>query len=196
MSDQELIEGIQNRDKLAVQQLVSKYHKQVVKTAYYFLKSMDDAEDLAQDVCIEILESAGRFKGNSSLSTWIYRITVNKSLNFIRKHKRSLLVEQIESLFWKSSSGNQQRIIEPSENLTGIEDKERKILIDEAISRLPENQKIAFILSKYDELSYKQIAEVMNVSIASVESLLQRAKQNLQKSLVSHFSEYTIKRSK
>ena len=196
MSDQELIAGILNRDKTAIQQLVSQYHKQVIKTAYYFLKSMDDAEDLAQDVCIEIMESANRFKGESTFSTWIYRITVNKSLNFIRKRKRHYLVEQFETLFWNSSSGNPAGMAEPSENDKGMEEKEKKTLIDNAVSRLPDNQKTAFILSKYDELSYKQIAEVMNVSLASVESLLQRAKQNLQKRLVTHFSEYAIKKTK
>lgn len=196
MSDQELIEGLLSRDKLVIAQLVSKYHKQVIKTAYYFLKSMDDAEDLAQDVCIEILESAGKFKGDSTFSTWIYRITVNKSLNFIRKRKRSQLMENIENLFRKSTNSNQLGITEPSGNDKGIEDKEREALIHEAVHRLPENQKTAFILSKYDELSYKQITEVMDVSIASVESLLQRAKQNLQKSLVSQFAEYSNKKPK
>ena len=196
MSDQELIAGILIRDKQVIQQLVSKYHKQVVKTAYYFLKSMDDAEDIAQDVCIEILESANRFKGDSTFSTWIYRITVNKSLNFIRKRKRNQLVEQIETIFWKPTTENRPGIVEPSENDKGFEEKERKSLLDNAISRLPENQRTAFILSKYDELPYKQIADVMNVSIASVESLLQRAKQNLQLKLVSHFSEYTKKKTR
>lgn len=194
MTDQDLIAGIQRRDKQVIQQLVSRYHKQVIKTAYYFLKSMDDAEDLAQEVCIEILESVGKFKGDSSFSTWIYRITVNKSLNFIRKHKRNQLMENIENLFRKSISGNQPEMAEPAVNDTGIEDNERAALIHEAIHRLPENQKTAFILSKYDELSYKQIADVMNISLASVESLLQRAKQNLQKSLVHHFSEYSTKK--
>jgi RNA polymerase sigma-70 factor, ECF subfamily len=196
MSDQELIVGIQNRDKKVIQQLVSKYHKQVIKTAYYFLKSMDDAEDLAQEVCIEILESAGKFKGDSSFSTWIYRITVNKSLNFIRKRKRSELMGNIENLFRKSTTGNKPQLAEPSLNDTGIEDKEKETLIHEAVYRLPENQKTAFILSKYDELSYKQIAEIMNVSLASVESLIQRAKHNLQKSLVLHFSEYSTNKQK
>jgi RNA polymerase sigma-70 factor, ECF subfamily len=196
MSDQELLAGILNRNNPAIQQLVSKYHKQVIKTAFYFLKNMDDAEDIAQDVCVEILESAGKFKGDSTLSTWIYRITVNKSLNFIRKRKRSQFIENIESLFGKTTYGNHLGIAEPFENESGLEGKERKALLDKAINHLPENQKIAFTLSKYNELSYMQIAEVMNVSIASVESLLQRAKQNLQKCLVPHFAEYSNKKTK
>jgi RNA polymerase sigma factor (sigma-70 family) len=96
MTDQELLQGIIDRDKTAVQYLVRRFHKQVIKTAYYFVHDMKDAEDLAQDVCIEILESARNFRGNASLNTWIYRITVNKSLNFIRAEFRAT-VQQLES---------------------------------------------------------------------------------------------------
>jgi RNA polymerase sigma-70 factor (ECF subfamily) len=191
MTDQELITGILNRDKQVIQFLVGKYHKQVIKTAFHLLQNMDDAEDLAQDVCIEIIESARSFKGNSSLSTWIYRLTVNKSLNFIRKNKRKQLVKQFESFFSKGDDDVSSRVAEPSEHDKTFENNERKQILEKAINSLPENQKTAFILSKYEELSYKEITEIMNISLASVESLLQRAKQNLQKKLIVHFSEYS-----
>ena len=69
MTDQELITGIVNREKPVIQYLVNTYHRQIIKTAYHFVQDMDDAEDLAQDVCIEILESAKQFRGSASLST-------------------------------------------------------------------------------------------------------------------------------
>jgi len=194
MTDQELVTGILNRDKQVIQFLVSKYHKQVIKTAFYLLQNMDDAEDLAQDVCIEIIESAESFKGNSSLSTWIYRLTVNKSLNFIRKNKRKQLVKQFESFFSKGDDNVSSKVLEPSEHDKTFENNERKQILEKAINSLPENQKTAFILSKYEELSYKEITEIMNLSLASVESLLQRAKQNLQKKLIVQFSEYSNKK--
>lgn len=193
MTDQDLIAGIISRDKSAVQFLVSNYHKQVIKTAYHFVRNMDDAEDLAQDVCIEILESVHQFKGSSSLSTWIYRITVNKSLNHLRKNKRKQLMSQVENLFRKPVEDQHKNTIEPFHHDTTIEDKERRKILDKTVNSLPENQKIAFILNKYEELPYKEIAEIMNVSLASVESLLQRAKHNLQKRLIHQFSEYKIK---
>lgn len=192
MTDQELIAGIIARDKHAVQFLVSTYHQQVIKTAHHFVGNMDDAEDLAQDVCIEILESIRHFKGSSALSTWIYRVTVNKSLNFIRKNKRKQLIGQVESLFKRSNE--EHKVAEPIHRDTTFEDKERRQLLERSINNLPENQRIAFVLSKYEDLPYKQIAEIMNVSIASVESLLQRAKQNLQKKLIHQFSEYSTKK--
>jgi RNA polymerase sigma-70 factor (ECF subfamily) len=194
MTDQELIAGIIARDKHAVQFLVSIYHKQVIKTAHHFVRNMDDAEDLAQDVCIEILESVQHFKGSSTLSTWIYRVTVNKSLNFIRKNKRKQLLGQVESLFKRTNCLYEQKVPEPSVNDNTFEDKERRHLLDKSINSLPENQRIAFVLNKYEDLPYKQIAEIMNVSLASVESLLQRAKQNLQKRLIHQFSEYSNKK--
>jgi len=191
MTDQELITGIRNRDRQVIRHLVGTYHKQVIKTAYNFTDNMDDAEDIAQDVCIEILESVKHFRGDSSLSTWIYRLTVNKSLNFIRKNKRKQLVRQFETFFRIAANGAWNGIPEPYSTEDPVQKNESRILLDDAVSRLPENQKTAFILNKYEEMSYKQVAEVMNLSLSSVESLLQRAKQNLQKSLIAQFSEYS-----
>lgn len=194
MTDQELITGILNRDKQVIQFLVGKYHKQIIKTAFHLLQNMDDAEDLAQDVCIEILESIESFKGASSLSTWIYRLTINKSLNFIRKNKRKQLVSQFESFFRKGNGHENSAFTEPSEQDNTFDNTERRQLLENAVNSLPENQKTAFILSKYEELSYKEITEIMNLSLASVESLLQRAKKSLQKKLIIQFSEYSNKK--
>ena len=191
MTDQELITGILKRDKQVIQFFVSKYHRQIIKTAFHLLQNMDDAEDLAQDVCIEILDSAASFKGTSSLSTWIYRITVNKSINFIRKNKRKQLVRHFESFFRKGEGNVNSTVKEPSEHDNTLENNERRQILEKAVNSLPENQKTAFILSKYEELSYKEITEIMNLSLASVESLLQRAKKNLQKKLIVHFAEYS-----
>ena len=194
MTDKELISGIINRDNVAIQPLVVNFHKKVIKTAYYFVHDMQDAEDLAQDVCIEILESAKHFKGMSSLNTWIYRITVNKSLNFIRKNKRKQLFSQIEAVFMNRDGSHAVERLEPSYIDTKFDDGERKVLLGKSINTLPENQRTAFILSKYDELPYKEIAEIMNVSLASVEQLLHRAKMNLQKKLIVHYAEYSTKK--
>lgn len=194
MTDQELISGILNHDKQVIQFLVGKYHKQVITTAFHFVHDMDDAEDLAQDVCIEILESIESFKGDSALSTWIYRLTVNKSLNFIRKNKRKLLVKQFEFFFRKGSDKTEPTYVEPSAPDYSFENTERRQILERAINSLPENQRTAFILSKYEELPYRDISEIMNLSLPSVESLLQRAKQNLQKKLIVQFSEYSNKK--
>jgi len=194
MTDQELITGIIKRDKPAIEFLVRKYNKQVIKTAFHLLQNMDDAEDLAQDVYVEIIESVKHFKGAATLTTWIYRLTVNKSLNFIRKNKRKQLVKNFESFFRNTDGSRSHTFPEPAANDNSLDDKERRHILENAVNSLPENQKTAFILNKYEELAYKEIAEIMNLSLASVESLLHRAKQNLQKKLIVHFSEYSNKK--
>jgi len=194
MTDQELITGIVNREKPVIQYLVNTYHRQIIKTAYHFVQDMDDAQDLAQDVCIEILESAKQFRGSASLSTWIYRVTVNKSLNFIRKNKRKQLVKQFETFFSIPRQPGEVQNPEPATENNDLHHEDNRRLLEKAVSILPENQRIAFVLSKYDELSYKEVADIMNTSVASVESLLSRAKQNLQRNLISQFSEYANKK--
>ncbi len=194
MTEQELIEGILNHDRKAVQSLVDLHQKTVIKTAFYFVDNMHDAEDLSQEVFIEIIRSIGKYQGKASLKTWIYRITVNKSLDFIRKRKRIDFVHRLESLFSFRVDGDDSYIKEPGMTDDRVSDRETGLIIEKAVATLPENQRVAFVLNKYDELSYKAISEIMNISLSSVESLIHRAKMNLQKKLVTHFSEYSIRK--
>ncbi len=189
MTDYELVQGILRRDRQAFQHLLDTYQKQVVKTAYYFTGNMEDAEDLSQEIFIEIIGSAESFRHSATLSTWIYRITVNRSLNLIKKNKRREIFQRLGNLFQDPGNGK-YAVEEPSGHITNTEDDERRRLLNHAINSLPENQRIAFILSKYDELPYREICEVMNLSLSSVESLIHRAKINLQNKLSIHFPEF------
>jgi len=189
MTDTELIQGILRRDRQAYQYLLDTYQKQVVKTAYYFTGNMEDAEDLSQDIFLEIIDSAASFRHSAALSTWIYRITVNRSLNLIKRNKRRDIFQRLGTVFQSGTDGKQP-VNEPSSHNTATEDDERRKLLNKAISSLPENQRIAFVLCKYEELPYKDICEVMNLSLSSVESLLHRAKINLQTKLCIHFPEF------
>ncbi len=193
MTDQELIEGILRRDRKAFQYLVNNYQKQVIKTACYFVGNMEDAEDLSQEIFLDIIHSMDSFKKSSSLSTWIYRITVNKSLNMVKRHKRRGMMLRIESLF-KTPDGRETGMTpEPHVSPADFEHKEKCELLQAAIGRLPENQRIAFVLNKFDDQTYKQIAEIMKIGLPAVESLIHRAKANMQKHLIIHFSEYQKK---
>ena len=189
MTDYELVQGILRRDRQAFQYLLDTYQKQVVKTAYYFTGNMEDAEDLSQEIFIEIIGSAESFRHSATLSTWIYRITVNRSLNLIKKNKRREIFQRLGNLFQDPGNGK-HAVEEPSGHITNTEDDERRRLLNHAINSLPENQRIAFILSKYDELPYREICEVMNLSLSSVESLIHRAKINLQNKLSIHYPEF------
>jgi RNA polymerase sigma-70 factor (ECF subfamily) len=193
MTELELIDGLKKQSKEAIEYLVNNYKKNVIKTAYYFVNNMEDAEDLSQEVFLEILKSIGRYKKNSSLYTWIYRITVNKSLDHLRKQKRRNILHHIGIFMQVSDDGMNRPDNEPAIIDTRNDDKEKRKILDSAVNSLPGNQRIAFILNKYEELAYKEIAEIMNLSLSSIESLIHRAKLNLQKKLVNHFSEYAKK---
>lgn len=190
MDDHELIEKIlQNNDHNAFALLVDRYQKLVVNTCRGFVSSYADAEDLAQDVFIELFESLPNFRHESKLSTWIYRIAVNKSLNYVRKRKRDTFFSSISSIF--GTEENQHTSLRTNNLFSdeadqGINTKELHSALKQATNSLPKNQKIAFILNKYQDLSYKEVADVMEISLSSVESLIFRAKGNLQK-LLSDF---------
>ncbi|MCX6232352.1 MAG: sigma-70 family RNA polymerase sigma factor [Bacteroidetes bacterium] len=188
MSENELVEGILNNQETAFKELVHLYQKQVISCCYGFTGNYPDAQDVAQDVFIEVYESIGSFRREAKLSTWIYRIAVNKSINYKKQMSRRQWVKSIESFFGKENNESLTVKAHKSDEANcNIEGEERKTILHIAIDKLPENQRIAFTLSKFDELSYQQIAEVMKTSLPSVESLLHRAKMNLQKNLVHYY---------
>jgi len=195
ITDYELIQSIINdSSQKAFEELVNRYQPLVTKTCLGFVSSLADAEDIAQEVFIEVYQSLGNFRHESKLSTWLYRVAVNKSLNFVRKEKRHRAVRSIESFFGLGDNGKSNSMEVASQSGSNadsrIEQQENKQMLKRALGSLPKNQRIAFVLSKYHELSYKEIAEVMDVTLSSVESLLFRAKQNLQKKLLDEQKKY------
>ena len=175
MSDEQLIYKINSNDPSAFKTLMEKYQLQVFRTVMGFVHSKEDAEDITQDVFVKVYQSLASFKGESEFSTWLYRITVNMSINFVNRNRKNRLLQSLEDIFTKP--GNEKTPLEQ------LEESERDRRIQKAIDSLTERQRMAFILSKYEELSQKTIASVMNTSEGAVEQLLQRAKNNLQRKL-------------
>jgi len=183
MNDSELIGRLSENDPQAFRILMEKYQDLVFRTSMGLLHDTEAAEDISQEVFIEVFKSIGYFRGESKLSTWLYRVTINKSLNELKKNQRNKAWTKFEDIF-KGKKEEKKELSIPdksSENL--IESKELAKILQQAIDELPENQRIAFVLAKYDELSYKEIAEIMNSTVSSIESLVHRAKTNLQKRL-------------
>lgn len=193
MDEPHLIKGIQEGDRKAFQILVETHLRMVVNTCMGIVHNKIDAEDLAQDVFIEVFRGAGNFKGDSKLSTWLYRIATNRSLNLIRNNKRRRFFQSIEEAFTGGRNCNheisQNNADQPDKNIT---DKERSKILHHAIDHLPEKQRVAFTLNKYEELPYQQIAEIMEISLASVETLIHRAKKNLQSQLLDSYKKNNI----
>ncbi len=193
MDESELIKGIQMADQQAFRTLVESYQKMVVNTCLGIVHNQSDAEDLAQEVFLEVFRNADQFRGDARLSTWLYRIAVNRSLNFMRANRRKRFWQSIEETF----SGGRNHSREISENRSDqpdndIKDQQRRDMLHKAIDNLPERQRIAFTLNKYEDLSYLQVAEIMQLSVASVESLIHRAKKNLQDQLYECYKKKCI----
>jgi RNA polymerase sigma factor (sigma-70 family) len=160
------------------------FKHRVFNTALGLVQNRHDAEDVTQEVFVNLHQTLSSFKGQSQLSTWIYRITVNKSLDFLKARQAKKRSGFIVSLFG-SKNDDDRPIDVPDFVHPGVqmERQEAAAALFRAINQLPEQQKVAFTLSKVEGLSYQEIADVLQLSIPSIESLLFRAKQNLQKLL-------------
>jgi len=188
MNEAEIIQNLKKGDEKAFRVLVDKYRQLVVNTCFGLVHNIEDAEDIAQEVFIEVFRSISDFRGESKISTWLYRIAVNRSLNYIRDNKRRKWFTSIEDTA-KSKKTIPHDVHNENYHDTNreIENKQRAEILHKAIDGLPKNQKIAFTLNKYENLSYKEISEVMLLSVSSVESLIHRAKKNLQKKLYAFY---------
>jgi RNA polymerase sigma-70 factor (ECF subfamily) len=156
----------------------------VYNLALSFLQNTEDAEDITQEVFIEVYNSFFKFNGNSTISTWIYRITVNKALDFIRKKKRKKRFSIVNRLFaTEQLDVESNQIVHFDHPGVLMEQKENARLVFKLIDELKENQKTAFILFHLEELSQKQIAEIMGISTKAVELLVRRAKLKLKEKL-------------
>jgi RNA polymerase sigma-70 factor, ECF subfamily len=194
MNDSEIISLILNGDRQIFRLLVEKHQSMVFRTCMGFLHDKDEADDLTQEIFLQTYQSLQGFKREASFSTWIYRIAVNASLNRIRKNKGRPVFHRIDS-FLNSTKGNE--VLPPasdSENPESILIRDEQTnWVQSALDSLPEKQRTAIVLSKYDDLSQKNIAEIMRTTEGAVEALIQRAKANLRIKLSSSFKKPEVK---
>ena len=186
MDEKQLITELQKGSPSAFRHLVDSYQNKVYNTVLSIVQHINEAEDISQEVFIEVFESVAKFKGESKLSTWIYRIATTKALEMYRRKKAIKRFGFLTSLF-----GENNEVIHhlPDFEHPGIvlENKERAKVLFRHINQLPDNQKVAFTLCNVEGLSYQEISEVMQLSLSSVESLLFRAKTNLRKTLKEYY---------
>jgi RNA polymerase sigma-70 factor (ECF subfamily) len=183
LKEQQLILSLCAGEQKAYQQFITSHQDRVFNTCMGYVFNAEDAEDLAQEVFLEVFRSIRKFKGESSLFTWVYRICVTKSLELIRRRKRKKRAGTMLSLGTLQESGFEptgHRIDHPGIRL---ENKERGRVLYAAIDSLSENQRIAFTMHNLDGKSYQDIAGSMCLSLSSVESLIFRAKRNLRSKL-------------
>jgi RNA polymerase sigma-70 factor (ECF subfamily) len=181
MDDKELTTIIKTDDQNAFKHLFDRYKHLVYNICYRMSGNREEAEDNTQDVFIKIFHAIGKFRNEAKLSSWIYRIAVNTCLKRARRKKLENWIS-LEFLFQDAGIFQPQAYEETPDQEVEILEKEE--IVQQAIQRLPERQKTALILHRYENLSYQEIAEIMKISISAVESLLHRAKENLIKKLL------------
>lgn len=183
-----LVNQLKQGDESAFKTIVETWQNMVYNTALGIVQVPSDAEDIAQEVFVQVYQSISSFKGDSKFSTWLYRITITKSLDHERRKKRKKRFAFVKSLFGEDS----EVVIHPPDfNHPGVlmDKKEDAATLFQAIKELPDNQRIAFTLHKVEGLSYQEVSEVMNTTVSSVESLMHRARTNLRKSLENYYKE-------
>lgn len=187
LTETQLIAGLKNGNEQAFSLLVQTYQNMVFNTILGIVQQLEEAEDVAQEVFIQVYQSIGGFRGDAKLSTWLYRIAVTKALDFERSKKAKKRINTLKNLVGIGE------IIEnyiPDFHHPGInlDKKEEAIVLFKAIKQLPENQRVAFILIKTEGLSYSLTAQVLGTSEKGVEGLMHRAKENLRKLLAIYYT--------
>ncbi len=188
MQAEEILYLVAKGDKSAFGQLYAMFKDKVYNTCISYLQQSSEAEEATQDVFVEIYHNAVSYKGGASVSTWIYRITVNKCLDRIRYNNRQKRFSFITSIFSKDTGELRHDKPHFEHPGVGAKNRERAGLLFSAIRQLPENQQTAFILKQVEGLSQREIAQIMDIGEKAVESLLQRAKSNLRKKLSDYYN--------
>lgn len=170
----------------AFREFITQHQPRVYNTALNLLQSAEDAEEITQDVFIEAWNKAHTFKGEAQVSTWLYRIAINKSIDHLRSKKRKKRFAFLTSLFHDSGEpiSDAGDFVHPG---VVTENREKAAILYKAIDKLPETQKIAFLLSETAGLSYAEISEITGSSVSSIESMLFRARKNLRGMLADFY---------
>jgi len=169
MQDKELIAQIlEDKDK-GFEVLVKRYQNSVLNIAYSLIGNRHQAEDIAQEVFIKVYNSIETFRGLCKISTWLYRITLNSSYDFLRRRKKFIPLNEYGPIQAPHTPGH-----------NSIERKEKKELVQKAIDSLPFKYRKVVVLKDIENLSYKDIANVLQCRIGTVESRLFRARKMLK----------------
>jgi len=180
---EELVARVAEGDEYAFQILVNRHQTSVLNLIYRFMGDRLKSEDLAQETFLQVWRSAKTYQRKSKFTTWLYRICANLCLNEIKSARRKKWLQFFKNNPDSKQSENEDLLDESPNPEDLLLAQERNQQITNALQSLPENQRIALILKRYDNFSYEEISRVLGCSIAAVESLLVRAKRTLQKKL-------------
>jgi RNA polymerase sigma-70 factor, ECF subfamily len=186
LQNEELMARIAEGDEYAFEILVNRHQTSLLNLIYRFIGDRTKAKDLAQEVFIRVWQAAKTYKPEAKFTTWIYRITANLCFNEQKSARR----KKWFSFNWSDEDGEHTFEEILADSAPSAEDilleKERSRQISDALQCLPDNQRMAMVLKRYDDLSYHEIAQIIGCSVSAVESLLVRAKRSLQEKLKNY----------
>jgi RNA polymerase sigma-70 factor (ECF subfamily) len=182
--DAALMFRVKRGDRAAFTDLVEKYQQPVMNLVYHTLRDEIEAEDLAQNVFLQVYKSRHRYKRTAKFSTWLFTIARNLCLNEIRRRSRHP-AESIEETQTEHEDQPQRQYedksqMAPPEKLLHGELAQK---IEAALAELPENQRTALLLCRQGELSYEEIAEILDCSLSATKSLIHRGRETLKEKL-------------
>lgn len=190
--DAELMVAVQHDNGAAFEQLLDKYHRHIVNFIYKFVNNAAEAEDLAQEVFLRIYRARHRYQPKARFAAWAYRIATNLSLKEAeRKRRRG---------FWNQNHKGREGPISEEEVLSDpVPNAEGRLISAElgevirgAIRSLPRNERVAVVLRRYEELSYKEIAEIMSCTEAAVKTYIHRGKLHIRDRILPYLQKGRI----
>ena len=187
--DFELLAKFKKGDQKAFELLVRKYKTTVFNTIYSIMGNAQEADDIAQEVFLKVYTKADSFKGESSFSTWLYRVTVNRCIDELRRRKNKIISYEIE--FNQEEKLKLKDVLVSRENdiTEKLRQKELQDIIQKAMNSLPKKYRIILTLKEIEGLSYKEISQIMKISLAKVKIWLFRARQKLKGKLAFLYSQ-------
>jgi RNA polymerase sigma factor (sigma-70 family) len=181
-----LIQQLQQGNRQAFTQLVLAHQHMVHNTVLSIVQHVQEAEDVSQEVFVQVFESIGSFRAESKLSTWVYRIAITKALDCERKRKAKKRVNLIKN--WVGIGNKEaEEVVEFHHPGVALDKKEEASVLFKALQQLPQSQRTAFTLIKAEGLSYEETSAIMQTSIKAIEALMHRAKENLRKILKNYY---------
>jgi RNA polymerase sigma-70 factor, ECF subfamily len=181
--DVRLMRLVGRGDTAAFEELVERHQALVVGTVARMLGNNSEVEDIAQQVFVRVWKSAGRYVARAKFTTWLLKITRNLVFNELRRARRHIHVPLQSDPEAEELPLSEKGVSTPD---AAALEKELQRAIDEAIARLPETQRMAVILRRFEELSYEQIADVLDLSVPAVKSVLFRARAELRERLTAY----------
>jgi len=189
--DELLVEEALGGNALSFQLLVERYQERIFALSRHYTKSAVEVEDIAQDTFLKAFRRLDSFQRQSSFSTWLYRIAVNTALDFLKRSGRSPVqaVEdpELSAAPVRAQAGSGVTITSPDVNLRR---EELARITQEVLAELPEIFRTVLVLREFEEMSYQEMAEVLGISIGTVESRLFRARARFKEALVRLHPDY------